>query len=322
MQHARMSSDVLASFARVPCHALAAEVRRVDDQGVSVPPADRVAGVGEHLFGWVLRVEADDARLVHQFRQDDDMGRGLGDAVVGAVPPSQGGDGRRVGVDAALPEADQLRVVEDPVFSIRSRDEPAAHAGDFVRLQPPGAVGIRRAHPIGRREGWSPLPSGLGDRRHTAVRRVGEDRVPVPAVDGEDDRAHVEKREGVAAGDPAAAVAAGRRRGTIRVARNVLLGDSGRHCLLDSPRFVGAHVGVVPVLGIACERRQRVDGVGAGEIRLTARHPWNVVLRGRRGRCHEACGEHQRRLRQPAISAFLHPSSSMRCRAALVRIRN
>ena len=215
------------------------------------------------------------------------MGRGLCDAVVGAVAPSQGRDGRPIGVDAALPEADQLRIVEDPVFPIRRRNGPASHAGDFVRPQPPGAVGIRGAHAIGRREGLPPLPSGLGDRRHAAVRRVGQDRVPVPAVDGEDDCAHVEEREGIGAGDPAVAVAAGRRGRTIRVAGDALLGDPRGHRLLDSPGLLRAHVGVVAVVRVAREGRQRVDRVGAGEIRLAARHSRDVALRGRQGERHE-----------------------------------
>ena len=302
VRHARMSSDVLASFGRGLCHALATEVRRVDDQGVALPPTDRVAGVGENLFRWVLRVEADDARLVHQLREDHDMGRGLGDAVIGPVAPSQGRDGRPVVIDAALPEAEQLRIVEDPVFPIGSRDAPTSRPDDCIRLHPPGAVGIRGAHAIGRRESRAAPLSGFGDRRHATVRRVGEDRVPVPAVNGKDDRAHVENAETIAAGDPAAGVAAGRRRRTIRVARDALLGDPCGHCLLDSPGVVRAHVRVVAVLRIAHERRQRVDGVRAGEIRRAAGHSRNVALPGRRGRCgrcNDAGGEHYRCPGQP-----------------------
>ena len=239
----------------------AQEVRRLDDQGVSLPPADRVAAERPVLGRGVLGVEAHDPRPVHPFDVDRHVSLGLRDrlqVVVGRGPDRHRG---AAGVEAARSEGLDFRLVVEVV------------AG----LQPPGAAGIAvvRAE-AARRERLSAFRLG----RQPAIGRVRDDRVAVLAVDLERDRAEVEPELVVAADVAAVTVAADRRGLAVRVAGDVGLDLRRLRGGRDPVRVLGAHVQVLAVLRIAHHGRAGGDVVGAGEVRPAARRPGNVVLGG------------------------------------------
>src|SRR6185436_13509399 len=68
-------------FRRSPEVGLGREVCRVDDEGVTFPPADRVAQPVPDGRRWMLPVDADDSRIVDQLGKDHHVLRRLHDLI-------------------------------------------------------------------------------------------------------------------------------------------------------------------------------------------------------------------------------------------------
>ena len=169
---------------------------------------------------------------------------------------------------------------------------------------PRGLVRSRPAVVAGR----AALPRRLGQRRHTTVRGVDQQRRALLAVDHREVRSGIEP-EVVVTADVAVrsrrAVAAFRRRLAITVDRRVQAGAALRDLRLALFRLVVAEHEWRT--GRPLERRQGAEIVGALQIGMAVGHAWNATGRGRffRRRLSGDAGDQQRN-REHGQDTFAH----------------
>ena len=254
------------------------EVGGLDDEGVALPPADRVAQPLPDLGRIVLGVHAHDAGVVHHLDEDDDGVLALHDPLVVVV---EGGQHRRA---RRRSEAEDAPLGVGPLLHV-----VVGAGGVEARLEPVRGPVVLRAP---RRAGLEGRPHGrltlLGQRREAAVRGVDENRRPPLAVDPVGAGAAVDPERVVAADVPRGAprpVAALGRRPAVGVAGGVALGHALRFRGRDGRRLLVGQRHRLAELDGPLHGRQRRHVVGARQVRTTARGPGNVAaLRRRRQR--------------------------------------
>ena len=269
---------------RVEAGRLVAEVRGLDDQGVAVPVAARVAHpLGDALGQMPAPVEGHDAGVVHHLVQYRHVVGGLEHLDVLVVAGGHDGRARVEPEDAPLGEAPVLVAV----------------GPDARRPRPHGA----RAGPVFAQRQLDQLDAGL-QRRQAARRRIDDERRP-PVVDD----------PGVLV-DPVAVVAAdvaAHRQGLVaQLAGGVGLGVRLGRRRLDLADLLRRQHRLVLVRG-PLQRRQRLEVPHALQIGLAVGQPRGLVGLGAGRRRRHRHGQQGRDHREASYSHLDHSSICSFC---------
>ncbi len=247
------------------------EVRRVHDQGIAFPVADRVAHPLADLLRRMLAVQRDDAGVVDHLDENHHVVPGLHDALQVVV---KNGERRRTRRGA---ESQETPLAERPLFRV-------VVGTRSLELEPPGFSRVLAGVLLVESSAsGGPLGGCRRERRELPVLRVDDDRRPSPAVELEDLGPAIDPEEIVAA-DVAVrsrrAVASDGRSLALRIARTAELLAERELLFLDGRRFLRREVQLVPELVRPLERSQGRRVVRPGKVRMpVGRSLHGLVLR-------------------------------------------